>query len=187
MKQVLTTINSLVHSFPFRRSICQPRSFSKYCIVLLLAAIAMLIGGCTKEDHNCKKTVPLIAVFQVTLKNIQASTDVLPELDSVTGKGKGTPIGISTFMGLAQYAPPLFNLAGDETITSENGDQIFATVQGPGPDIDFKTGNIVLKYHATITGGTGRYTDATGSWNTIAHANLNTPTGTDSLKGSITY
>ncbi len=64
-----------------------------------------------------------------------------------------------------------------------------ATVPGPGPVIDFTTGNLVLKYHVLITGGTGKFTGATGGWKTVVHANIFAPPeipGTDSLEGTIT-
>ena len=189
MKQVLTTIHSLARSFS---SISSRRLFSKYRLIVMFTIIAMLVNSCKKEDHHCKKTVPLIATFQTTPKNVQAGTDVLPELDSVYGTGEGTPIGKSTFAALSVFAPPDFNnLTGKGgVITSENGDQIlFSTIPGPGPVIDFTTGNLVLKYRVLITGGTGRFTGSTGGWKTVVHANIFAPPeipGTDSLEGSIT-
>jgi len=194
MKQVLTTNESLL----FKSSPNHPgnhwKLFSKYRLIILFTCISMIVSSCQKEDlfnlfhEHHKETVPLIAVFHVTLKTIQASDFVsITELDSVYGTGKGMPIGISTFRSIAIYAPPDYNLTGSATITSENGDRIFFTSQGPGPAVDTITGNIVLNYHATITGGTGRFEDATGGWNTIAHASTHTTTGVDSLQGTITY
>ncbi len=191
MKQALATIKSLLFSSSHHRSSNQQKLFSRYCLVLMLAVIAMIISSCKKEDHLCKKTVPLKAIFHTIAKTVQAGTDVLPELDSVYGTGEGAPIGKSTFAALAVYAPPAFDhLTGDGVITSENGDQIFeSTVPGPGPVIDFTTGNLVLKYRVLITGGTGRFTGATGGWKTVVHLNIYDPPetpGTDSLEGTIT-
>lgn len=192
MKQVSITKNPLVLTSSFHQSISPQKLFSKCRFVILLAGFVILLSSCQKEDlfnlfhEHHKQTVPLIAVFHVTLKNIQASTDVLPELDSVTGIGEGSPIGISSFMGLAKFAPaPDFSLTGNATITSENGDQIFSAVHGPGPAVN--PPNIVLTYKATITGGTGKFAGATGGWTTIAHASTDTPAGIDSLQGTITY
>ncbi len=178
MKQVLAFIKFLIFN-------------SKYRFVFLLSGIIMLVSSCHKEEHLCKKTVPLKAIFHTIAKNVQAGTDVLPELDSVYGTGEGTPIGKSTFAALSVFAPPDFNhLTGDGVITSEDGDQIFeSTVPGPGPVIDFTTGNLVLKYSVLITGGTGRFTGATGGWKTVVHLNIYDPPetpGTDSLQGTIT-
>lgn len=184
MKQVLNTKNLLVLSSSLLHSISPRRIFSKYRTVLLLAGIALFISSCHKEDHLCKKTVPFKANFKVIAIITQ---DGDPQIVDVTGMGKGTPIGISTFVGRAEYAGPKFNFTGYGTITDANGDQIFATgIEGPGPVVDTTTGNIVLTYHSIITGGTGRFANATGSYTTIAHASLYTNAGNDSLDGTIT-
>ena len=175
MKQVSSTNNSAVTGRgPY--SICRS--------VALLFGVLVIMASCQKSP--VKKTVPLEATFQTTLTNVQMADEVLPELDSVYGTGQGTPIGKSTFAALAKYTPPDFNLTGNGVITSENGDRIFASIEGMGPVID-STGAIVLTYNATIIGGTGRYMGATGGWVTIAHASIYTTTGIDSLKGTITY
>src|SRR5437868_4923351 len=112
MKQISTSKNSSVHT-PVHHSLNQQRVFSKY-LIILISGFAMLIMSCQKEElpgnpqqqsslnssqsqTHQKQVVPFKAVFQTTLKNIQAATDVLPELDSVTGTGEGTHIGNSTF------------------------------------------------------------------------------------------
>src|SRR4051794_9994887 len=116
MKQISTTKNSIVLSFPRYHSITLQRVYSKY-LIIYIASFAMLVMSCQKEElpnnpqqqsslsssqnqTHQKQAVPFKAVFQTTLKNIQAATDVLPELDSVTGTGEGTHIGKSTFAGL---------------------------------------------------------------------------------------
>lgn len=209
MKQLLTTIGSSVPRSSIRYTIRKPWVFSTCCFFLLLACFALFLSGCQKENLNSgsqrenilsrsqkqesrsglkkKHAVPFKATFVVTLKTVQQATDVLPELDSVYGTGEGTHIGKSTFTALAVYTPPDFNLTGNAVISVANGDQIFATVQGAPPVIDFTTGNIVLTYQATITGGTGKFSDATGGWTTIAHASIYSTTGTDSLEGTIRY
>ena len=60
---------------------------------------------------------------------------------------------------------------GTFTLVAANGDQLTGTVQftGPLPSSDFHTTTAVL----TITGGTGRFADASG---TITSQNLVTPT-----------
>ena len=185
MKQVSTAKNSLVLSSPLRRSISQRSRFSNYRFLLLLAVIMLLITSCHKEDNFCKKTVPLIAVFQV---NAVITQEGPPQIVDVTGAGQGTPIGKSTFVGYAKYAAPDYNFTGAGTITSENGDQIFVTgIEGPGPNVDTTTGNILLVYRAKITGGTGRFAGATGIYTDVAHASTHTPAGVDSLNGTITY
>ena len=180
MKQVSTTINTIVRSFS---SISTRRLFSKYRLVLMLAVIAMLIGGCKKEDNDCKKTVPFKAVFQVQSVIIQQGPPLLIEAN---GTGNGTPIGKSSFVGHAQVDANN-NFTDKGIITTANGDQIFETAKGPGPVVDPTNGNILIISDNIITGGTGKYEGATGSYTTIAHASAISPDGIDSLKGTITF
>src|SRR4051812_28413393 len=119
MKQASITMNFLVLLSHFRQLRNLQRTISMYRLILLIAGVAPFISGCHKEEDHSKKIVPLIAVFSITAKTVQANTDVLPELDLITGTGEGTPIGKSTFIGHAEYYPPDFNLTGTGTITSE--------------------------------------------------------------------
>ena len=180
MKQVSKTINTVVRSF----SSISPRwPFSKYRLVLVLAVIAIIIGGCKKEDNDCKKTVPFKAVFQVQSVITQQGPPLLIE---ATGTGNGTPIGKSSFVGHAQVDANN-NFTDNGIITTANGDQIFETANGPGPVVDPATGNILIISQNIITGGTGKYEGATGNYTTIAHASAISPVGIDSLKGTITF
>ena len=179
MKQVSTTINTVVRSF----SSISPRwPFSKYRLVLMLAVIAMLVSSCNKEDQHCKKTVPFEAVFQVQSVITQQGPPLLIE---ATGTGEGTPIGKSSFVGHAQVDANN-NFTDNGIITTANGDQIFETAKGPGPVVDPTNGNILIISDNIITGGTGKYEGATGNYTTIAHASIKFPNGIDSLKGTIT-
>lgn len=155
-------------------------NFSRYRLALLLAVIVVL-GSC-KKDNDVKQTVPFKTQFQLTSVVTQdGSAQVIVN----TGTGDGTPIGKSSFMCNARIDATGFN--DTEIITGSNGDQIFVTGKGAGPVIDFTTGNVLITYQCTITSGTGIYKGATGTWTTIGHANLNNPTGTDTMEGSITY
>ena len=181
MKQVLTTFHSFVRSFS---SISPRRLFSKYRLVLILAVIAMLVSSCQKEDlfnlfhEHHKKTVPFKAKFE-TVEEPFSETE-----DQITGTGSGTPIGKSTFVAFSNFVNfPL--LKGTSTLTAANGDQIFSTFSGSavGPDND----TIRVTNNNIITGGTGSFAGATGSF--IAHgiANINVPTGTVTFEGTISY
>ncbi len=182
MKQTLTAIGSvLFSSFP-HPSGNQRRLIPKHRFVLLLASIALLISSCQKEDTLCKKTVPFKAVFQVQSAVTQQGP---PLLISATGTGYGTPIGKSSFVGHAQVDASN-NFTDNGIITASNGDQIFETAKGPGPVVDPANGNFLIISKNIITGGTGKYAGATGSYTTIAHGNVNSPDGIDSLKGTIT-
>lgn len=93
MKQVSNAENFLIPNSCLHHLICPPGSFSKYCLILLLAGITLLVSSCHKEDHNCKKTVPFKASFTTIDSITQAGTTDNPiQKDYLTGKGEGTPI-----------------------------------------------------------------------------------------------
>ena len=52
-------------------------------------------------------------------------------------------------------------MTGTETLVAENGDELFGTVNGTGVNNAGATGG---KNVATITGGTGRFNGASGSY-----------------------
>ncbi|MEJ7739503.1 MAG: hypothetical protein WKF97_18930 [Chitinophagaceae bacterium] len=183
MKQVSNTKNLLVLSSSIFQSINPRNLFGKYRLVLLLMCITLFISNCKKDDHPCKKTVPLIAVFQTESVITQAGP---LQLITATGTGDGTPIGKSSFVGHGQIDANNIFTEVDGIITVANGDQLFETgIKGVSPVVDPATGNILLIYNSIITGGTGKYAGATGSYTTIFHGNLFNPAGIDSLKGTI--
>lgn len=187
MKQVSTTRDSLVTRFPKLASISPQRLFLKYRTILLLASIFLFIGGCKKEDHLCKKTVPFKATYFVTSEVTSAGPPI--QKQHLTAIGEGTPIGKATFeadVELDLSAPAPTPVSGKQIITTENGDKIFTTGKGfaIGPDAN---GDIKVVTNDIITGGTGKYEHATGSYNTLATASIKSNKGTDSSEGSITY
>ncbi|MEJ7738000.1 MAG: hypothetical protein WKF97_11275 [Chitinophagaceae bacterium] len=186
MKQVSNTKNLLVLSSSLRHSF-NPRSFSKYCLVLLLAGITLLISSCHKEDNN-KKTVPLKGEFVASVMLIVPPSPGVLEQIRVTGTGSGTPFGKATYesdVTVDVTASPEIT-SGTDTITAENGDQIFSTISGyiPGPDAN---GNFQVFNTHTITGGSGKYAGATGTYKVTSKGTSKSPTVTATLDGSITY
>ncbi len=183
MKQLSNTKKlSVLRSSPLH-SINPLTLFCKYRLVLLLACTTLFTYSCKKDDHDCKKTVPFEAVFQVKSVITQAGP---PTLITATGTGVGKPIGKSSFVGHAEIDANN-NFTDKGIITVANGDQIFGTTNEPtSPVVDPTTGNFLLISQNIITGGTGKYAGATGSYTTIAHGSVKSPDGIDSLKGTIT-
>ena len=156
-------------------------NLSRFRVALLIAVIASL-ASCQKPTDHIKKTVPLKAEFTTVSTVLQPGP---PELDSIAGQGTGSPIGKSSFVAHAQFDES-YNLTGVIVTTTANGDKFFATITGHAPDID-DAGNITLHFDAIITGGTGKYAGATGSFAGVAHESLNTTAGSASWEGTITY
>jgi hypothetical protein len=123
-------------------------NFSRYRFALFLGVIAML-ASCQRPDHHLKRTVPLKAAFKTISTIVEEGP---PKKDMITGEGNGIPIGKSSFVTHATFDVN-YNLTGNIIVTTENGDKLFANIQGNAPDIDAK-GNITLHFESTITGGT---------------------------------
>ena len=193
MKQVSDTKNCLVLSSPLHDSINRQTVFSKYRFVILLACFGMHITSCQKEElqgtsqkqdlltnsekqNQHKKAVPFKAKFETLDRGQFDSTH-----EQITGTGEGTHIGKSTFVSFV-YFVNFPSVSGTSTIYAANGDQISSTFSGSvvGPD---ENGNTLVTNNNRITGGTGRFKGATGSF--IAHgiANLNVLT----FDGTISY
>jgi hypothetical protein len=102
---------------------------------------------------------------------------------SVTRNGTGTATYLGRFTEhiTLQVNIPTAHATGAATFTAANGDTLTATVDGQGtPTTTPGVSSIVEVY--TITGGTGRFSDATGSF--TLHATLNQATGVSSGKFS---
>ncbi|MEO5997497.1 MAG: hypothetical protein ABIN89_12230 [Chitinophagaceae bacterium] len=188
MKHELNAIKSFVVSSPGHHSIIKPRPIPKYRFVILLAGIAMLITSCHKEDNHHKNTVPLKGEFVASVTVIVPPSPGVLEQLRITGKGSGTPFGKATFeenVKVDVTASPE-TVKGTETITAENGDQIFSTVSGYVSPPDAK-GNYQVFNTSTITGGTGKYAGATGTYKETYTGNIAAPTSTAVFDGNITY
>jgi hypothetical protein len=157
-------------------------NFSRYRIAFLFVIIA-LAASCQKPNNHVKRTVALKAAFTTVSTMLQEGP---PELDSIAGQGTGTPVGKSSFVAHASFDAD-FNLTGIIVLSAANGDAFFASIQGHAPDVDETTGAITLHFQATITGGTGKYAGATGSFAGIAHESIYNAAGSATWDGTITY
>jgi hypothetical protein len=107
--------------------------------------------------------VPAAAQQQVPFKGtFQGNDNVTPPTTiATTGKGMGTHLGQFSFTQEVTVNVANFTDTGSAHWIAANGDSIYTTVVGsavPGPVV-FK----ITEIH-TITGGTGRFTGAQGSF-----------------------
>ena len=193
MKEVLTTIDALIKNSILHNLNFQEMKLFRYQVFALLAGFAFLISSCQKESLQSnsqkqdllnssqkqdlkKECVPFKAKF-VTVDEGQSD----PTHEQYNGTGEGTHIGKSTFVSFVYFVNfPL--ITGTVTTSAANGDQIFSTFSGTVPDPD-ANGIVWITNEDIITGGTGRFAGATGSF--IAHGNANAATLT--FDGTICY
>jgi hypothetical protein len=124
------------------------------------------------------------------------------DLSTLTATTQGSAIishlGRTTFT-LNQTITPTsattFLQGGTATFVAANGDQLFATLTGSGTNTGLGVGDTAdLTTVFTITGGTGRFTDASGTLTGPAHVQVVSAVGTTltssdtfTLQGRISY
>ncbi len=173
MKQALTAIKSLVLRSPLHHSISSRKAFAKYSFLLLLAGPVLLFSSCKKEIRDSllssyqknkpKKPVPFEGNFIATTEVIQAPAPGTPLIFFSPGTGEATYMGKTTYeanVTIDIFAKPVLSKA-TVTLTAANGDKIFMSSIGivSAPDANNVT---MVALTNTITGGTGRFADASG-------------------------
>ena len=161
-------------------------------LFFLLAGMVVLHTSCQKKElGDTGSSAQNLSNFD--LKQI-ASPQALPfkgtfslslSNDPVfTGTGEGTLMGtFSVFIRDDESNFP--EITGIATFTAANGDQIFSTHSGPAEILG--NGFVSLVLQNTITGGTGRFSNATGRFITMALANENIGTAKASFNGIINF
>lgn len=83
----------------------------------------------------------------------------------ITGTGQASHLGKGTFVALSALnftTPPPFLLGGTATFTAADADEFYTTFQGTATPNGQGALNVSMLH--TITGGTGRFKNATGSF-----------------------
>ena len=99
------------------------------------------------------------------------------------GTGNATHLGQFTLSADFTVIMSTGNATGTATWTAANGDQLRAIVAGHGDIVEFPTVTITETH--TITGGTGRFANASGSLTIERSANILTGVSAGSLSGTI--
>ena len=143
------------------------------------------VPGGSIESKMTEAGVPFKGSYTTTMVLLQPPPN-LKQL--VSGTGIASHLGISTFEAISYVTvlpQPPFTVTGTRTITAANGDQIFTTFSGTStPVVNGMNG---ADLHETITGGTGRFENASGSFNTRARNNVITSSFKADFEGYIRY
>ena len=115
--------------------------------------------------------------------NLQATEAVDGAAHHLVGTGNGTHLGRFTFIADITVDDVTSTGVGTVVWTAANGDQIFTSLSGEVVLVDLP--NITIMETQIITGGTGRFIDASGT--IIVDRSLNVMTGitTGSFTGTI--
>lgn len=177
-----------------------------YLFFLLLAAIVIIPGACKKEKEladpeSANSVSEASSKNESSEKKRHVNFKAYFETNSVVLapppilKLKSTGTGIASHMGKATLeayptvnlttAPP-FAVSGTLTITAANGDELHASFTGTrsAPDA---TGAFIINATYTITGGTGRFENASGSFEGVSTGIVGSPAGTARYHGHIYF
>lgn len=123
-----------------------------------------------QESKMSERGVPFKGSYNTSSVLLQPPPNII---QNVKGTGIASHLGKSTFDAISYVtvtAHPPFTVTGTRTITAANGDQIFTTFSGTSvPVVNGKNG---ADLNETITGGTGRFADASGHFTTTARNNF---------------
>ena len=131
-------------------------------------------GSVTQAQHGSE--LP----FKGTL---QATELVDGALHHLAGAGNGTELGRFTYAADITVDDQTGDGVGTVIWTAANGDQIFATTHGAIVLLDFPT--VTLRETQVITGGTGRFSGASGTIIVDRSLDLLTGNTTGSYSGTI--
>ena len=149
-------------------------------LVGLIAAFAVSLA-CVAVSAEAAETP-----FKGTVNAVETGTTVFPTrfLDR-EGTGTATYLGSYTEHVTEVINLPTLSATGTATFTAANGDTLLATVAGQATRTSPTTLSIVEVY--TITGGTGRFADATGSFTLNSTLDQTTGASTGTLSGAIDH
>jgi hypothetical protein len=156
--------------------------FTAGALLALLAAVP--------QGAAAKSLVPFHATTRETVAVVPCDPNFL--CISITGSGHATQLG--KISESAHYAIDLVNVptpgcntnSGTMTLTGGNGDSIRLALHGTGCNASPTTQTIVNSY--VVTGGTGRFSGATGSGTETVHSEVTNPaapTGVARFEGTL--
>jgi hypothetical protein len=146
----------------------------------LVAAFAVSLAGVAVG------AVAAETPFKGTLNAVETSQVVFPiAFADREGTGNATYLGKYTEHVVEQINIPTMTSTGTATFTAANRDTLFASIVGQATRTGPTTLSIVEVY--TITGGTGRFADATGSFTLESTLDQTTGISSGTFSGAIDH
>ena len=119
----------------------------------------------------------------------------VPFPGTATGTGNLSHLGAGTYSRefvILPGANGTFSIAGTATFVAANGDALFSAFTGSGQNTSATTSEVTA--HSIITGGTGRFDGATGTFDARVVTQITSVVGTtvtanqtNTLEGTISY
>lgn len=152
---------------------------------ILLFCPGMISEQTGKDATIRKHTVPLKGSYATVSEVLSPPPFVQIR---ITGTGQSSHLGQGSFVALSTMdltTPPPFNIGGTSIFYAANGDEFFTSFTGTATPM----GEGILEVEMTheITGGTGRFTNATGNFTGYTVAGLANPNAHITYEGTISY
>jgi len=144
-----------------------------------LTSPSAVVSGAAGTQAKGGSALPFGGTMQST--EFVVSSGPAGDTRHLDGTGNATHLGRFTLT--ADFTVATGNATGTATWTAANGDTISVTVVGHGDIVVFPTVTIMETH--TITGGTGRFDDVSGTIHIARTANLLTGISSGSLSGEI--
>jgi hypothetical protein len=139
------------------------------------------VSGTAATEANGGSALP----FNGTLQAIEhvVSADATRAVRHLDGTGNATHLGRFTLSADFTVTFVTGNATGTATWTAANGDKIFVNVVGHGTFVVFPI--VAITETHSITGGTGRFADASGTIRIERSGSVETGVTSGSLSGEI--
>ena len=149
-------------------------------LVALVAALAVALAGVVVS------AVAAETPFKGTYSAVETNQLVFPIL-SVNREGTGTATYLGKYTEHATFQVNVLTLSGTgpATFTAANGDTLFTSGVGQATPISPTVVSIVEVY--TVTGGTGRFADATGTFTLVRTLDQTTGVSTGTFSGAVDH
>ena len=144
-----------------------------------------LIAALQRGTYSLSAAAAEIAIpFKGSIEAIERNVDFQFPIGFQEGSGSGNATHLGRFEMTFEFAVNVLSFygVGSYHFTAANGDSIFTRVEGTGTVPD--PFSHIVETH-TITGGTGRFTGATGSFTLDRILNSNTGVSSGSVDGTI--
>ena len=153
--------------------------------VTVLASFLFLSWNVMPSQNNPQAELPIKGAYH-TNSLILSGPPMLST--QITGIGQSSHLGKGSFVAYSTVnftTPPPFSLGGTAVFTAANGDEFYTTFTGTA--MPTGTGSNEIEMHHTITGGTGRFENVSGTLNGYTIATPGHANGYVTYEGSISY
>ena len=140
-----------------------------------------VISGTAATEAKGGSALPFRGSLQST--EFVVSADDTVDVRHLDGTGNATHLGRFSLSADFAVTRATGNATGTATWTAANDDKIFVNVVGHGDIVVFPTVTIMETH--TITGGTGRFADTSGTIRISRSANIVTGISSGSLSGEL--